>query len=99
MTTLSSPTASAITLENLGKSFNDTNAVTDLNIELPAGSFLVLLGPSGCGKTTTLRMIAGLEDPTRGRIRFGDAIVADGDTGRSVPAEKRGIGMVFQSYA
>ena len=100
MTTIQAAgTASAITLENLGKSFNDTDAVANLNIELPAGSFLVLLGPSGCGKTTTLRMIAGLEDPTRGSIRFGDTIVADGDTGRSLPAEKRGIGMVFQSYA
>ena len=94
-----SMTASAITLEGLGKSFADTEAVADLNLSLPAGSFLVLLGPSGCGKTTTLRMIAGLEDPSRGRIRFGEKVVADGDTGSSLPAEKRGIGMVFQSYA
>lgn len=92
-------TASAITLEGLGKSFADTEAVADLNLSLPAGSFLVLLGPSGCGKTTTLRMIAGLEDPSRGRITFGEKVVADGDTGSSLPAEKRGIGMVFQSYA
>lgn len=92
-------TASAIALEGLGKSFADTEAVADLNLSLPAGSFLVLLGPSGCGKTTTLRMIAGLEDPSRGRIRFGEKVVADGDTGSSLPAEKRGIGMVFQSYA
>ena len=94
-----SMTASAITLEGLGKSFADTEAVADLNLSLPAGSFLVLLGPSGCGKTTTLRMIAGLEDPSRGRITFGEKVVADGDTGSSLPAEKRGIGMVFQSYA
>ncbi|MDN5732035.1 MAG: ABC transporter ATP-binding protein [Yaniella sp.] len=92
-------TASAITLEGLGKSFADTEAVADLNLSLPAGSFLVLLGPSGCGKTTTLRMIAGLEDPSRGRITFGEKVVADGDTGSSLPTEKRGIGMVFQSYA
>lgn len=92
-------TASAIALEGLGKSFADTEAVADLNLSLPAGSFLVLLGPSGCGKTTTLRMIAGLEDPSRGRITFGEKVVADGDTGSSLPAEKRGIGMVFQSYA
>ena len=94
-----SMTASAITLEGLGKSFADTEAVADLNLSLPAGSFLVLLGPSGCGKTTTLRMIAGLEDPSRGRITFGEKVVADRDTGSSLPAEKRGIGMVFQSYA
>lgn len=101
MTHTASPpvTASAITLEGLGKTFAGTDAVTDLNLSLPAGSFLVLLGPSGCGKTTTLRMIAGLEDPSRGRITFGEKVVADGDTGRSLPAEKRGIGMVFQSYA
>lgn len=92
-------TASAIALEGLGKSFADTEAVADLNLSLPAGSFLVLLGPSGCGKTTTLRMIAGLEDPSRGRITFGEKVVADGDTGSSLPTEKRGIGMVFQSYA
>lgn len=91
--------ALSITLEGLGKSFGKQTAVEDLNIALPAESFLVLLGPSGCGKTTTLRMIAGLEDPTAGQIRFGDTTVANGDTGASLPAEKRGLGMVFQSYA
>ncbi len=93
-------TAVPISIDRLGKRFGSgPAAVDDLSIDLPAGAFLVLLGPSGCGKTTTLRMLAGLEDPTAGRIRFGDRVIADGDTGALVPAERRGIGMVFQSYA
>ena len=91
--------AVSITLEGLNKQFGRQAAVEDLDLDLPEGSFLVLLGPSGCGKTTTLRMIAGLEDPTGGRIRFDDQVVADGEAGSSLAAERRGIGMVFQSYA
>jgi len=89
----------AITLDRLGKDFGGSTALHSVSLEFPAGSFVVLLGPSGCGKTTTLRMLAGLEEPSRGTIRFGDRVVANGDTGASVPAEKRGLGMVFQSYA
>ncbi|MFB2586184.1 ABC transporter ATP-binding protein [Herbiconiux liukaitaii] len=89
----------SITLDRLGKHFGGSAALHEASLELPSGSFVVLLGPSGCGKTTTLRMLAGLEQPTSGRILFGDRVVADGDTGASVPAEKRGLGMVFQSYA
>jgi len=89
----------AITLDRLSKSFGRQSAVHDVDLQIPDGAFVVLLGPSGCGKTTTLRMLAGLEEPTAGRIRYGDRIVADGDTGASVPASKRGLGMVFQSYA
>jgi iron(III) transport system ATP-binding protein len=89
----------AITLDRLGKDFGDSTALHEVSLEFPAGSFVVLLGPSGCGKTTTLRMLAGLEEPSRGTISFGDRVVANGDTGASVPAEKRGLGMVFQSYA
>jgi len=89
----------AITLDRLGKDFGGSTALHEVSLEFPAGSFVVLLGPSGCGKTTTLRMLAGLEEPSRGTISFGDRVVADGDTGASVPAEKRGLGMVFQSYA
>ena len=88
---------SAITLEGLSKSFGDHAAVRGIDLDIPDGSFVVLLGPSGCGKTTTLRMLAGLEDPTSGRIRFGDRVVADAAS--SVPSAKRGLGMVFQSYA
>ena len=88
-----------LALDGLGKRFGAAPVVDDLSIAVPAGAFLVLLGPSGCGKTTTLRMLAGLEDPTAGRIRIGDRVVADVDAGVLVPAQKRGIGMVFQSYA
>ena len=68
-------------------------AVTDLNLEVKDGEFLVLLGPSGCGKSTTLRMLAGLEDITEGDISI------DGMKINHLPAGARGLGMVFQSYA
>ncbi|MBV8750439.1 MAG: ABC transporter ATP-binding protein, partial [Candidatus Eremiobacteraeota bacterium] len=74
-------------------------AVTGLDFEIPAGKLFTVLGPSGCGKTTTLRMLAGLERPTAGRITIGGATVYDGATGTFVPANRRPIGMVFQSYA
>ena len=63
------------------------------------GEFVTLLGPSGCGKTTTLRMVAGLEQNTGGRISIGDRVVSDAERGLFVPAEHRALGMVFQSYA
>ncbi|MFI1461332.1 ABC transporter ATP-binding protein [Nocardia carnea] len=88
-----------LSIQRLGKRFGSSIAVHDVSFEVPTGAFVVLLGPSGCGKTTTLRMLAGLEDPTSGTIHFGDRVVADGDRGHSVPARKRGLGMVFQSYA
>ncbi|MGW2095095.1 ABC transporter ATP-binding protein [Promicromonospora sukumoe] len=88
-----------ISIQGLGKRFGSSTAVRDVSLEVPSGAFVVLLGPSGCGKTTTLRMLAGLEEPTSGTIRFGDRVVADGDRGYSLPAEKRSLGMVFQSYA
>jgi iron(III) transport system ATP-binding protein len=74
-------------------------AVTGLDFEIPEGKLFTLLGPSGCGKTTTLRMIAGLERPTAGRITIGGSTVYDGEAGVFVPANRRPIGMVFQSYA
>ena len=61
-----------LSLDSVTKEFGDFKAVDDLSLEVPRGSFFALLGPSGCGKTTTLRMVAGLEQPTRGRIRIGD---------------------------
>jgi iron(III) transport system ATP-binding protein len=74
-------------------------AVTGLDFDIPAGKLFTLLGPSGCGKTTTLRMIAGLERPSAGRITIGGTVVYDGEAGIFVPANRRPIGMVFQSYA
>jgi spermidine/putrescine transport system ATP-binding protein len=80
-------------LEDLTKRFGDFVAVRDLSLTVPNGSFFALLGPSGCGKTTTLRMVAGLEDPTLGRVLIGDQ-----DITRLRPY-KRPVNTVFQSYA
>ena len=86
-----------VTIENLTKSFGSHQVLRSLNVTFQDGEFVTLLGPSGCGKTTTLRLIAGFEQPTSGTIRIGDTLVSDGHT--LVPPEKRDIGMVFQSYA
>ncbi|MDZ4755570.1 MAG: ABC transporter ATP-binding protein [Phycisphaerae bacterium] len=83
----------AIRLERVRKTYGETVAVADVNLELTSGELTFLLGPSGCGKTTLLRMIAGFIDPTAGRICF------DGRDVSTVPANKRNTGMVFQSYA
>jgi spermidine/putrescine transport system ATP-binding protein len=80
-------------LEDLTKRFGDFTAVRDLSLTVPNGSFFALLGPSGCGKTTTLRMVAGLEDPTAGRIRIGDQDIT------GLRPYKRPVNTVFQSYA
>ena len=72
-----------ITFENVTKRFDETTAVDDLNIEVADGEFLCLVGPSGCGKTTALRMLAGLEDITSGRILIGDRVVNNVAPGRA----------------
>ena len=74
-------------------------AVDDVSFRIAAGEIVVLLGPSGCGKTTTLRCIAGLEQPTGGTISIGGDEVAAPERGLHVPPRLRNIGMVFQSYA
>jgi iron(III) transport system ATP-binding protein len=74
-------------------------AIDGISLDVPQGKILTLLGPSGCGKTTILRCVAGLERPDSGAIGIGDNVVYDSDTKVLVPANKRGIGMVFQSYA
>ena len=84
---------SLLSLKNISKSYAATPAVADISLDVERGEFFGLLGPSGCGKTTTLRMIAGLENPDSGTIEF------DGQDITSLPAERRGFGMVFQNYA
>jgi iron(III) transport system ATP-binding protein len=76
-----------------------TNAVEDMDLTIDHGDFMCMLGPSGCGKTTTLRMIAGLEQPTAGSISVDDRVLDSVDRGVFVPPERREMGLVFQSYA
>lgn len=82
-----------VRFENVSKMFGSYVAVQDLDFEVSGGEFLVMVGPSGCGKTTTLRMLAGLETPSYGRIWMDDEEVT------LTPPGKRGVAMVFQSYA
>jgi len=82
-----------VLLENVSKFFDEVEAVKNINLEIKDKEFVVLVGPSGCGKTTTLRMIAGLEEVTEGKIYIGDTLVND------VPPKDRNIAMVFQNYA
>jgi spermidine/putrescine transport system ATP-binding protein len=82
-----------LVLENITKSFGDFVAVDDLSLRIEKGSFFALLGPSGCGKTTTLRMIAGLEEPTSGKIFIGDTDITD------TKPYNRPVNTVFQNYA
>lgn len=88
-----------IVLENIVKRYDRFYAVDDLNLVIEDNAFVTLLGPSGCGKTTTLRMIAGLETPTTGKITIGDRVVFDSNEGINVPANKRKVGFLFQNYA
>jgi iron(III) transport system ATP-binding protein len=82
-----------------GKEASGAWAVKDFNLEIKNGEFVSFLGPSGCGKTTTLRMIAGLEENTHGKIFFDDEVVSDPSDKLFLLPEKRNVGMVFQSYA
>jgi multiple sugar transport system ATP-binding protein len=84
---------SSVTYEHVTKRFGDVTAVADLNLEIEDKEFLVFVGPSGCGKSTSLRLLAGLEEISDGRILIGDRVVND------VPPKDRDIAMVFQSYA
>ncbi|MBO2517036.1 MAG: ABC transporter ATP-binding protein [Clostridiales bacterium] len=88
-----------IILENVTKRFGKFVAVDNLNLNIESNSFITLLGPSGCGKTTTLRMIAGLETPTEGRISIDGKVVFDADKGINLPPNKRDVGFLFQNYA
>ena len=97
--------SSGVVLKDVTKIFQqpdtgkDFVAVDHINLEIKDGEMVTLLGPSGCGKTTTLRMIAGLETPTGGRITIGDTVVFDSELGINIPANKRKVGFLFQNYA
>ncbi|MCR5844632.1 MAG: ABC transporter ATP-binding protein [Oscillospiraceae bacterium] len=88
-----------IILKNVSKSFGKVVAVDELNLQILNNSFITLLGPSGCGKTTILRMIAGLETPTEGRITIGGKVVFDSERSINLPPDKRNVGFLFQNYA
>jgi spermidine/putrescine transport system ATP-binding protein len=91
---MASPQASGdLSLVGISKEFDTFTAVHPMDLTVPAGSFFALLGPSGCGKTTTLRMVAGLEEPTTGKILIGDHDITD------TRAFRRNVNTVFQSYA
>ena len=88
-----------IELTGIRKSYGKEVAVADLDLRVEPGEFLTILGPSGCGKTTTLRIIAGLEEPDGGEVRLGETVVFSRDKGVILPPERRNLGLIFQSYA
>jgi multiple sugar transport system ATP-binding protein len=88
-----------VAVRRLTKRWGPVVAVDDVSLEFPAGGFTTLLGPSGCGKTTMLRLIAGLDEPTAGEIWIGDRLVYSSAAQVNVPPGRRGVGLVFQSYA
>ena len=83
----------SLSLRNIHKSFGSVEVLTDINLEVDEGEFVIFVGPSGCGKSTLLRIIAGLEDATSGDVLIGDEWV------NALPPSDRGIAMVFQTYA
>lgn len=83
----------AISLQKVSKSFGNKHIIHDLSLDIKDGEFLTILGPSGCGKTIILRMIAGLEPVTKGKIFFGDTEMTD------IPAARRPVNTIFQNFA
>jgi iron(III) transport system ATP-binding protein len=88
-----------VILENISKKFGSLEVVSRFSDKIRDGEFVSLLGPSGCGKTTTLRIVAGFEKATTGKVYIGNQLVSCSETHYYLPPEKRNIGMVFQSYA
>jgi len=88
-----------ISIQNLQLKYGDFTAIENLNLDVADGEALVLLGQSGCGKTSTMRCLAGLEEPSAGKIIIDDVVVFDSERGINLPPNKRNVGMVFQSYA
>src|SRR5690625_7353504 len=83
---------SSVVVEQLRKDFSDVTVLRNIDLDIKEGEFFALLGPSGCGKTTTMRCIAGFEEPTNGIVKIGGKVVNDMEPNR------RNCGMVFQSY-
>src|SRR5690242_14953056 len=90
---------SSLAVSGVEKRLGATQVLSGISFELRPGEVVALLGPSGSGKTTLLRAIAGLDHPDEGRIALGDRVLYDSGTGAAEPPEKRGLGLVFQSYA
>jgi iron(III) transport system ATP-binding protein len=86
-------------VKSLGLRLGDNEILRDVSMSVPRGKVVALLGPSGSGKTTLLRAVAGLETPHAGSIKIGDRALYEAASGSNLPAEKRGLGLVFQSYA
>ncbi len=89
----------ALELDDISHAYGAVKAVDHVTLHVDEGEVVCLLGPSGCGKSTILRLAAGLEPLQEGRVRMQNGLVADGATGRSVPPERRGVGLVFQDFA
>ena len=90
---------SRIELRGINKYYGEVHVLKDLDLVVEDGDFMTLLGPSGCGKTTTLRVMAGLEAPRRGTLTIDGVKAADGEALYNMPPAKRGVNLVFQSYA
>ncbi len=90
---------STVTFDQIGKSYGPVKVINSFSLNIKDGHFVSFLGPSGCGKTTCLRMVAGLELPTSGKLLIGENLVNDPANSLLIAPEKRHVGMVFQSYA
>ncbi|NLJ80223.1 MAG: ABC transporter ATP-binding protein [Firmicutes bacterium] len=88
-----------IVLKGITKRYPGVTVIDNIDLEIPERDFVTLLGPSGCGKTTTLRIIAGLEEPDEGEIWIDDRLVFSAKRGINLPASERQVGLIFQSYA
>ena len=88
-----------LVVQNLGLRLGDNEILKGVSVTVPPGKVVALLGPSGSGKTTLLRAVAGLESPHTGKIRLGETVFFDAEQKVDLPAEQRGLGLVFQSYA